>query len=111
MQIKVFGEIWHIIKLPESVYDDRFGKDSRAVSNITHNNKSRAIYFRESFTKQDIIHELTHVYLSYSEFGKPSTTLEDNEEIICLFMEDNLHKIISHVDKIYKALKQYDRNL
>lgn len=105
MRIKINGEEWNVYKLNNKEFDVKMGVDTRAITNMTYNPKTRAIYLREDFTKEDIIHELTHVYISYSDFGHPSATLEDNEEIICLLMEECADQIVHHANKIYKTLR------
>jgi hypothetical protein len=59
-------------------------------------------------TKNIIVHELFHIYVSYFCLGSTDVSLDDFEEIIAEFLELHLTKFIKKSNSLYKKFKKLE---
>lgn len=104
MKIKVQKKTWDVQVLTKGEFVRRFG-EGFAATRFTENRHNRAVYFNGKPSKATIMHELIHLLLSYSEFGKIGNTDDDNEEIVCETLEKKIEWLVKTTRKIFNATR------
>ena len=104
LSIKIHGDTWKVYVISNRDFSKSFGRDCQAITSWTK--KETAFYFRPSPSLEDVVHELVHAYLSYTDFTKPSLTIEDREHQVCFFLEEAMTKFYNQARRLHSKLNK-----
>jgi hypothetical protein len=89
--LRMNSEVWKLIVLSIDEYTKIIGDDSVAITNFEDNE----IIFRiDSIDLRTIMHEITHVYYSYTNTGIAGLNETQREEVIAEFFSHNYAKMM-----------------
>lgn len=103
-KIKIWGESWSYEKLSPAKYDQVYGNDSQAITDIIN----KTIHFRStSIDMATIIHELLHAYKSYLCLDSTNEISGDDwEEIYAELFAKYGTKILDNAKVLHKSLNR-----
>lgn len=108
--MSIMDDAWEIYLITEeeaSELDEQLNDSNTGFRALTlTGDDGKCIFFVEgSVTKNVVVHELFHLYVSYFHLDSANITIEQFEEIIAEFLEANLDKFIKTKNKLFNKLK------
>lgn len=71
--------------------------------------EDRCLFLVESkANKGTILHELVHIYIDYMNLGSANLDVDQFEEVIAVWLENNVDKLIKMRDNIYRKYKKLE---
>lgn len=97
-------DTWELRFLTDEEYSKLVDKTSRGSTQVLE----RTISFNlKYFSKEVVIHELTHVYIANTFLDEASPKFKQAEEVFCELMAHKAEKILEHAEVVYKLGKCY----